>query len=56
MKVHKGALAWLWRVSGAYKGNVALLAALQIIFGICGVVFALLFRDLVNQAAAGEGI
>ena len=55
MKVHKGALAWLWRVSGAYKGNVALLAALQIIFGICGVVFALLFRDLVNQAAAGEG-
>ena len=54
MKVHKGALAWLWRVSGAYKGNVALLAALQIIFGICGVVFALLFRDLVNHAVAGE--
>lgn len=55
MKVRKNSLAWLWQVSGIYKGGVLLLALLQIVLGICGVMFALLFRDLVNQAAAGLG-
>ena len=55
MKAHKSSLVWLWKVSGVYKGWIGLLAVIQIVFGICSVIFALLFRDLVNQAVSGDG-
>lgn len=51
---HKNVLLWLWRVAGRYKACVAVLVALQMFFGICGVVFAMLFRDMIDQAASGN--
>ena len=53
-KSHKAALLWLWRVVGRYKGCVALLVVLQIIYGVSGVVSAMLFRNLVDSAVAGD--
>ena len=53
-KFYDASLPWLWRVTGKYKGCVAVLLVLQIIFGVCGVVFAMLFRDLIDGAVAGD--
>lgn len=53
-KFYDASLPWLWRVTGKYKGCVAVLLILQIIFGVCGVVFAMLFRDLIDGAVAGD--
>ena len=53
-KTHKNSLLWLWHVVGKYKVCILLLIVVQVIFGICGVAFAILFRDLIDQAAAGN--
>ena len=53
-KTYKNSLLWLWHVVGKYKVCILLLIAAQVIFGICGVAFAILFRDLIDQAAAGN--
>ena len=52
-KTHRNTLIWLWQVTGKYKAGVAVLVLCQIFFGICGVIFAVLFRNLVDQAVAG---
>lgn len=51
---HKNSLLWIWRIVGKYKGCIAVLLTIQIIYGVCGVVSALLFRDLIDQAVAGD--
>ena len=48
------ALAWIWQVSGLYKVGVAVLLAVQVAFGVCGVVSAMLFRALIDSAAGGQ--
>lgn len=51
---HKNSLLWVWRVVGKYKGCVAVLLIIQIIYGLCGVVSAMLFRALIDHAVAGD--
>ena len=51
---HKNSLLWIWRVVGKYKGCVAVLLIIQIIYGLCGVVSAMLFRALIDHAVAGD--
>ena len=46
-------LPWLWQVSGLYKIGIAALFILQVVFGICGVVSAMLFRTLIDAAVDG---
>lgn len=46
-------LPWLWQVSGLYKIGIAALFILQVVFGICGVVSAMLFRALIDAAVDG---
>ena len=53
-KQHRSTLVWLWHAAGKYKGSIAALVFFQMLFGICGVAFAVLFRNLVDQAAAGK--
>ena len=54
MRIHKYSMAWLWQAAGSYKGYVILLSLFQIIFGICAVIFAMLFRNLINYAVGRE--
>ena len=44
----------MWHAVGKYKVCIAALMFFQMFFGICGVVFAVLFRNLVDQAVAGK--
>lgn len=50
----KNVLGWLWQVSGVYKICVLILFVVQVIFGVCGVVSAMLFRGLIDFAVGGE--
>ena len=45
---------WLWRVLGSGKRLILALAAIQGIAGVVGVIYALLFRAIVDSAAAGD--
>lgn len=48
-------LHWLWNVSGKKeKGAIFFLIILQIYFGIYAVAYAMLFRNLIDYAVAGE--
>lgn len=47
-------LVWLSRTSGKKKWYILIQMLFQILLGISGVVFALLFRSLIDQAVAGE--
>lgn len=51
---YKNTVAWLWHAAGVYKAGIAVLVVFQAAFGICGVIFAMLFRNLVDHAVAGE--
>lgn len=51
----KKALFWLWDVSGLYKIGVAVLFAIRVTSGLCGVMSAILLRDLIDGAANGQG-
>lgn len=53
-KFHNTPLIWLWKATAKYKVCVAVLSLLQIIIGICSVIFAVLFRDLIDSATSGE--
>ncbi len=53
-KMNRSTLKWLWRVTGAYKGGVAALFVIQVVFGICGVASAMLFRALIDCAVGGQ--
>ena len=50
----KNVWVWLWRVSGAYKLCVVILFIVQVTFGVCGVVSAMLFRTLIDRAVEGQ--
>lgn len=50
----KNVLVWLWRVSGVYKICVMILFIVHVIFGVCGVVSAMLFRTLIDCAVEGQ--
>lgn len=48
-------LGWLWETSGLYKAGIAVLFVIQVVFGVCGVASALLFRSLIDSAVGGQG-
>ena len=48
------AIQWLWRVTGRKKLYVGALMLVQALYGGSGVVYALLLRDIVDSAVAGE--
>ncbi len=47
-------LRWLWSVSGRKKLYIAALSLLQMLLGGSGVLYALLLRNIVDCAVAGE--
>lgn len=47
-------LLWLWQVTGKAKGYILALTALQGAGGVIGVIYALLFRAMVDFAVAGD--
>lgn len=47
-------LLWINRVAGKLKINIGILVALQMILGISSVGTAMLLREIVNAAVAGE--
>lgn len=51
---HKSALLWIFQVVGKYNICIVLLSFIQIILGISSVIFAMVFRDLIDHAVAGE--
>lgn len=53
-KIYKNTRAWLWHAAGKYKAGIAVMVIIQTAFGICSVVFAMLFRNLTDSAVAGE--
>lgn len=50
----KKTLRWLWRVPGRKKWMIAALTLVQALLGGIGVYYALLLRDVVDAAVAGE--
>ena len=54
LNLNSNTLRWLWKVSGRYKGSVAGLLVIQIIFGLCGVASAILFMSLIDSATAKQ--
>ena len=48
------ALRWLWTVSGRKKRNILALTLAQALHGASGVLYALLLREIVDAAAAGD--
>ena len=50
----QGAARWLWRVAGKYRGCVAGLMLMEAALGASGVAYAMLFREMINGAAAGR--
>ncbi|MBP0967143.1 MAG: ABC transporter ATP-binding protein, partial [Oscillospiraceae bacterium] len=45
---------WLWRITGKQKVYVAMLMILQGLYGGSGVLYALLLRNVVDSAVAGD--
>ncbi len=50
-----GTLRWLWVVPGRKKLYVLLLAVVQALNGVCGVLYALLLRQIVDSAVGHDG-
>lgn len=50
----KDTVRWLWRVTGKKKGYILALTLIQGVAGIIGVVYALLFRAIVDSAVAKD--
>ncbi|MBR1607764.1 MAG: ABC transporter ATP-binding protein [Clostridia bacterium] len=48
-------VAWLWRVTGRKKGYIFALTIIQGVAGIIGVIYALLFRAIVDSAVGKDG-
>lgn len=53
-KLHKNSVRWIWHIMGKYKFFVFVLLVFQITLGIFGVLFAMLFRNLIDYAVAGD--
>lgn len=51
---YKNALIWIFQVVGKYNICIVLLSIIQIILGISSVIFAMVFRDLIDYAVSGE--
>ena len=49
-----GAAAWLWKVTGRKKLYIALLTAVQALYGASGVFYALLLKGIVDAASGGD--
>lgn len=49
-----GSIRWLWDVSGRKKLYIAALSLLQMLLGASGVFYALLLRNIVDCAVAGD--
>lgn len=47
-------IRWLWEVSGRKKLYIAALSLLQMLLGASGVFYALLLRNIVDSAVAGD--
>lgn len=47
-------MLWLWKVTEKYKGFVLFFIGIRVYFGIYSVVFAMLFRNLIDYAVAGQ--
>lgn len=54
MKKSQHTLAWLSQAVGKKKAYILYLAFLQAVLGICSVISALLFRNLIDRAVAGD--
>ena len=52
----KDTLRWLWRVTGRKKGYILALTLLQGVSGVIGVIYALLFRAIVDSAVGKDAI
>ena len=50
----KDTLRWLWRVTGRKKGYILALTLLQGVSGVIGVIYALLFRAIVDSAVGKD--
>ena len=51
---HTGTLGWLWKAIAKSRLGIAGLLMIQMVLNGCVVVYALLFRDLVDRAIAGD--
>ena len=51
---HNNTLRWLWRVTGKKKGYILSLTLIQGAAGVIGVVYALLYRAIVDSAVGGD--
>ena len=51
---HTGTLGWLWEAIAKSRLGIAGLLMIQMVLNGCVVVYALLFRDLVDRAIAGD--
>lgn len=49
-----GAAAWIWEITGRKKLYIALLTAVQALYGASGVFYALLLKGIVDSAAGGD--
>lgn len=54
MKNQQGTLGFLYRTAGRLKWRILILLALQILIGLCGVVYALLLRNMIDAAVGGR--
>lgn len=48
------AIRWLWKLSGGKKYYIFLLTGIQIILGFSGVLYAILLKNIVDGAVAGD--
>ncbi len=48
----RDALRWLWNAIGNRRSHIGLLLVLQVAMSLCSVGYALLFRDMIDQAVA----
>ncbi len=51
---NKNVLIWIWRVSGADKAKVAVMALVQSLLGAAAVASAWLLQGIINHAVAGQ--
>lgn len=52
--MNQNSLKWLWTVTGKKKWNVFFLMLVQSLSGLSGVIYALLLRNIVDSATAGN--
>lgn len=53
-KINRSALQWLNGVAGKIRIHILILLAVQSVLSVCGVAYAMILRELVNEAVAGN--